>query len=58
MWRDAGAPFLWRNGVFTVLPSLGGTSFPRDVNDLGHAVGSSALGSGCPTCDTRAAPPG
>ncbi len=53
---NAGGPFLWRNGVFTPLPSLGGFGLVHDVNDFGAAVGSSALGDGaCSTCETRAA---
>lgn len=52
---NAGRPFLVDGDAVTVLPSLGGKSLVRALNDFGAAAGSSALGTDCPTCDTRAA---
>lgn len=40
---------LWRNGVATVLPTLGGNiSQANGINSLGHIVGASAQGNGNP----------
>ncbi len=38
---DGSDAYLWNNGEFTTLPSLGGANWCRDINDVGQIVGSS-----------------
>ncbi|MBV8200793.1 MAG: hypothetical protein JOZ15_09245 [Acidobacteria bacterium] len=48
--------FLWRNGVMTALPTLGGANgFAAGINNRGQAVGWAENTIHDPTCDTKGA---
>jgi probable HAF family extracellular repeat protein len=46
-------PFMWRNGVMTPLPTLGGNNgYATDLNDRGQAVGFAETATNDPNCIT------